>query len=79
MEKNILQQKLEIAKEEFPIGAKVCNVKIGTIGTVSGEPIADLRHHKIFLPVTYEEQEFHEDAECLFVVKTVKKGLKRDS
>ena len=79
MEKNTLQQKLEISKEDFPVGAKVCNFKVGTVGTVSGEPFVDLNLQRIFIPVVYEEQSFHEDAEQVFAVKIVKKAQKRHS
>lgn len=74
MEKNTLQQKFEIAKFEFPIGTKVCNYKIGTIGTVSDKPFVDLSLQKIFVSVIYDDLNFHEDVEQIFAVKTVKKG-----
>jgi hypothetical protein len=74
MEKNTLQQKLEIASFNFPMGTKVCNFKIGTVGEVSGKPFAAPGLKKIFIPVVYEEEHL-EDAEMIFSVKVVKKDL----
>lgn len=79
MEKTTLQQKLEMAMFDFPVETKVCNYKIGTVGVVCGEPFVDLTSRKIFVPVSYNNQEFHEDAEMILKIRTVKKGLKRHS
>ena len=79
MEENTLQQKLQIAKHSFPLGCKVCNYKIGSVGEVTGDPFADLKSQKIFLSVTYFDQAFLEDVEGIFKVSTVKKGSQRHS
>lgn len=79
MEKNTLQQKLQIAKDRFLLGVKVCNYKIGSVGIVSDEPFIDVKSNKIFIVVTYEEREFYEDVDYLFLVNSVKKGVKRHS
>ena len=78
MEKNTLQQKLDMAITEFSIGSKVCNYKIGTVGTVSGQPIVSFYNSKIFIPVSYGGKDFFEDAEQIFVVKSVPKGARRN-
>lgn len=79
MEENTLQQKLQIARHGFPVGCKVCNYKIGTVGIVTGEPFVDLHINKVFLSVEYGNREFLEDAEGIFRINTVKKGVSRHS
>ena len=79
MEENTLQQKLQIAKHNFPVGCKVCNYKIGSVGIICGEPFVDLESQKIFLPVIYQGQKFFEHSEGIFKVSTVKKGVGRHS
>lgn len=79
MEENTLQQKLQIARYGFPPGCKICNYKIGSVGTVTGEPFVDLDVQKIFLPVEYEDKSFLEDTECVFRINMVKKGVSRHS
>ena len=78
MEKNTLQQKFDMAIMEFLTGSKVCNYKIGTVGIVSGHPIVSFHNSKIFIPVSYDGKDFFEDAEQIFVVKSVPKGVKRN-
>lgn len=78
MEKNTLQQKFDMAIAEFSIGSKVCNYKIGTVGIVSGQPIVSFQNSKIFIPVSYDGKDFFEDAEQIFVVRSIPKGSRRN-
>ena len=78
MEKDTLHQKLDMAITGFPVGCKVCNHRVGSVGVVCGEPILDLSSQRIFIPVTYEKEHL-EDSEMIFTVKTVKKGIHRNT
>ena len=77
MEKTSVQQRLEIAKQSFQVGAKVCNTRIGSVGYIGGSPFFDTANQKIFLPVVYSNGSCFEDAECLIPISTVKKGHKK--
>jgi hypothetical protein len=79
MEKNTLQQKIEIAKAGFPVGCKVCNVKLGSVGIVSGEPFTEDPPSKVFVPVSYNGVMHQEDAEYIVKISSVTKGVKRHS
>jgi len=79
MEKDTLQQRLEIAEVSFPIGAKVCNLRLGSVGIISGKPFISESMTFIFLPVDYPYGQVHDDIESLFVIKTVKKGVRKHS
>lgn len=77
MERSTLEQQIEIAFGRFPVGAKVCNHILGRIGTVTGSPFADIARNRIFVPVTYNEDECFDDINTIFVVVAVRKGKKR--
>ena len=79
MEKDTLHQKLDMAITGFPVGCKVCNHRVGSVGLVCGEPVLDLSSQRIFIPVMIDDRKFYEDADQLFVIKTVKKGVSRHS
>lgn len=74
MEEDTLQQQLQIVKYSFPLGCKVFNYKVGSIGNVTGNPFTDSKSQKIFLPVNYFDQECLEDIENIGKVNTVKKS-----
>lgn len=52
-----ISQKIQTASRQFPVGSKVCNVKVGAVGTVTGVPFVqelnDVCH--IFLPTNYAD------------------------
>lgn len=73
MEKNLLEQKLQIAQYNFPIGSQVCNSKIGSVGVVTSLPLIDMKRQKIFLTVQYEKKLFFEDFESLLLVQLIRK------
>lgn len=77
MEQDTLQQKLQLAIDRFPIDCKVCNYKVGSVGIVCDAPFVDLEYQKVFLPVIYGGNRYYEDVDQIFVVNTIKKGVKR--
>lgn len=77
MEKNSVQQRLEIARHIFPAGTKVCNSRIGSVGYVDGSPFFDVISQRVFLPVKYIESSCFEDVEFLIPVNLVKKGHRK--
>lgn len=79
MEKDTLRQKLDIASGRFSVGDRVCNYKVGSVGTVTGEPFADIRSQRVFVPVSYGERECLEDVEFILPVNAVKKGMHRNT
>lgn len=79
MEKNALQQKVEIVKVEFPIGCKICNIKLGSIGIVSGEPLIETTVSKIFVPVSYGDAVYQDDVECIIKIDALTNRSKEHS
>jgi len=76
MEKDTLQQQLEIARNSFPTGTKVFNTVLGSIGTVLGEPFASKDGSKMFLPVRYDEEIYSDDITSI-VPQTARIGRPR--
>jgi hypothetical protein len=76
MEKNTLQQRLEIAKSSFPAGTKIFNMVLGSIGTVQGEPFSYGETLKVFLPVRYGE-EIYSDEISSIIPQTARIGRPR--
>ena len=79
MEGSESQQRLQIAQDAFPVGAKVCNTRIGNVGIVCGKPFFERTVDSIFIPVAYSGQEFFEDTRTLITVRSVKKGALRNT
>ena len=78
MEKSILQQKLEIAADNFPVGMKVFNLKIGSVGKISGKPLIDETECKVLLPVAYDGKECLDIPDNICDASSVKKAGGRD-
>ena len=68
MEKFTLPQRIDIAKQQFPNGCIVCNMSIGSVGKVSGDPFGDVKSQKVFLHVTYESATYPEDIDSLVAI-----------
>ena len=65
MEGSELQQRLQIAKDSFPVGSKVCNSRIGTIGIVCDTPCFEPGIDTVFIPVSYGGNPAFEDTRTL--------------
>lgn len=72
MEPTTLEQKSEILSGSFPVGSKVCNIRLGSVGFVVSDPKPF--NEKIFLRVRYEFGTFQEDVECLVPVTSIRKA-----
>lgn len=79
MEKSILEQKLLHAKKTFPLGMKVCNLKLGSVGRVVNEPAIDISLHKILIDVAYDFGVCIEDVDQMIAVQHVQKCAREDS
>lgn len=72
MEPNTIEQKYEILTGSFPLGSKVCNIRIGSVGFVVSNP--RVFDQTIFLRVRYEFGTYDENVDVLVPVKPVRKG-----
>lgn len=72
MEPSTIEQRIEILKDLFPAGSKVCNVRLGSIGHIDSEP--KLLENKIFIKVKYHFGLFLEDVEFLVPVYPIKRS-----
>lgn len=72
MEPNTIEQKYEILTGSFPLGSKVCNIQMGSVGFVVSSP--RVLDQAIFLRVRYEFGTYDENVDILVPVKSVRKG-----
>ena len=73
MQANIDQQRLDIASSRFPVGLKVCNFKLGSVGKVSSEPFLNSKG-AIHIVVSYEFGKCEEDIDVLIAINEIKKN-----
>ena len=72
MEPNTLEQKYEILTGSFPVGTKVCNIRIGSVGLVVSMP--RVFDQMVFLRVKYDFGTYDENTDLLVPVQSVRKG-----
>ena len=65
MGKYLHYSKLSWAKKNFPHGMKVCNIKLGSVGTVVAGPGMRPGDGKIFVMVLYNNDKCLEDIDSL--------------